>query len=176
MCVVAICTVSVRILHADGRCHRTGGGDELAPRVIGVFYDLKTAAVGDSDDITLQVIDVVISGRPHGHGGGFTGGVIGVINRGVGTRLFHNDLGAIEDIDGLHTVDGFACSVTIGIISVRDGGGADGGGLHLAAFPGESGAVIIGQRVSPRSAHLLWAGALGSMFYSIVNLYRWIPK
>ena len=176
MCVVAICTVSVRILHADGRCHRTGGGNELAPRVIGVFYDLKTAAVGDSDDITLEVVDIIVGRRTHGHSGGFAGGIVGVVDGRSCAGLFHDDFGTVQDIDGFHAIDRFGCAVTIGIISVRDGGGADGGGLHLAAFPGESGAVIIGQRVSPRSAHLLWAGALGSMFYSIVNLYRWIPK
>ena len=80
--VVDIAPVTERIFGTEGGCQGTGDGDEFAPRIVGVAYDLRSLTVVNDDHITLQVAQVVIlcSGVGHGARNAICG--VGEVERG----------------------------------------------------------------------------------------------
>ena len=51
--IVDIATVAERIVHAQSGCHGTGGGQKIAPRVIGILDNRCAAGIQDGDNVTL---------------------------------------------------------------------------------------------------------------------------
>ena len=58
--IIDIPPIAERLDRTQGSSERTGGGEELAPSIVNVFYHLGSVAVNDSDNITLQILNVSI--------------------------------------------------------------------------------------------------------------------
>ena len=67
--IVDISTVAQRIMNAQRGSQGTGGGQQLAPGIVGIFYHRLARAVKDRNDIALEIGGVEIGGAIVRHRG-----------------------------------------------------------------------------------------------------------
>ena len=58
--VIDIPAVAQGVLCAEGCCHRAGGGQRVAPCVVGVSHDARAAGGDETGHVALRVLDVEI--------------------------------------------------------------------------------------------------------------------
>ena len=79
--IVDIAAVAQGVCFAEGCRHAARGGADIAPGIIGIFYDNGAAAVHDGNNIALEVGDIEIRGSVVLHGNGRTVGIVGIVQR-----------------------------------------------------------------------------------------------
>ena len=78
---------------SQGGCQGAGGGEDIAPGVVGVGYYPCAAGIGDAGDIALDVGDVIVGCSVVGYGKRLPGCVIGEVqNCGTAGLLVGNGL------------------------------------------------------------------------------------
>ena len=58
--VVDVSAVAQGVLFAEGGCQRAGGGQRVAPCVVGVGHDARAAGGDETGHVALRVLDVEI--------------------------------------------------------------------------------------------------------------------
>ena len=131
-----------------------GGGEELAPGVVGVGGDAVSAAVQDAHNVSLQVGQIVI-------GDGRCGGT-GLIREGTGIAaliveklqlfavvILGDKLAALPEVLVLHAAHGFGQAQAVAVVGVGDGQTGIGRACQSASVcPGEGGPVVPGGGVA----------------------------
>ncbi len=84
-------------MSSEGRRHGAGGGQELAPSVVRIFYNLCSTAVKDGNDVALDVCDVIIIGTVIGHRHGRAVGIVGKV-QGVAAHGHLAQTAAVIDV------------------------------------------------------------------------------
>ena len=105
--VVDIAAVAERVGCAEGCCQRAGGGQRVAPCVVGVGHDARAACGDETDHVALRVPDVEILRAVVVHGRR-AGRVVGEVQLIAAPRQFHQLVAQIMVIVR-RAVDGFWC-------------------------------------------------------------------
>ena len=58
--VVDVSAVAQGVLCAEGCCQRAGGGQRIAPCVVGVVHDARAAGIDETGHVALCVLDVEV--------------------------------------------------------------------------------------------------------------------
>ena len=116
--IVDIPAVAQRVLFAEGCCHRTGGGQQIAPCVVGVGHDARAAGIDKAGHVALRVLDVEILRSIAVHGQR-AGRVVGKVQLIAAPRQLHQLVAQIMVIVG-RAVDGFRDALAVGIVAVGD--------------------------------------------------------
>jgi len=94
--VVVIASVSERIV-GIGTVVAVTAADQVAPRIVGIACNLRTARVVDADDVALQILLVEIGGTVQNHADRQALCIIDVTDHIAAIHLRH-DLRAVQDI------------------------------------------------------------------------------
>ena len=105
--VVDIGTVAEGIEGAKGACHAARGADDIAPGVVSVLYHRCTGAVHDSNDITLDVADIVVVGIVPAGGNRYAFGIVDEINPVIAHRHIAQPVAHICIVVGSAAVGAF---------------------------------------------------------------------
>ena len=133
-----------------------GGGEELAPGVVGVGGDGGSAGVEDGGYIALQVGQVVVGDGGRG-GTGFVGESVRIAALVIeelqllAVVVLGDQLAALPEVLVLHTVDRFGQAQAVAVVGIGGGqvfGGVGGTCQPSAVYPGEGAAVVPGGRIS----------------------------
>ena len=141
--VVDIPAVAQGVLCAEGGCQRAGGGQRVAPCVVGVAHNARAACADEAGHVALRILDVEILRAVVAHGQR-TGRVVGKVQFIAAPRQLHQLVAQIIVVIG-RAVNGFRDALAVGIVAVGDC-------LAGLAHPRELTAVL--PCVGPR-AHLL---------------------
>ena len=76
--VVIVASVAEGVVRAQRVCQGAGGGDELAPRIVGIFYHARAAAVHKADYVILAVAEVEVLRAVVVYGNKLPAGIVGV--------------------------------------------------------------------------------------------------
>ena len=126
-----------------------GGGEELAPGVVGVGGDAGSAAVEDACDVALQVGQVVVGDGRCG-GTGFVGEGVGIAALVVeelqlfAVVVLGNQLAALPEVFVLHAVDCLGQAQAVAVVGIGSGQAfvcVRGAGQSTSVDPGEGSAV-----------------------------------
>ena len=131
--VVYVATVAQGVDHAEGISKRSGGAQNVAVGVIFILCNDCTSSVHDGHYVTLHVGDVIVGRAVVAQCIGLTTVGIEEIQRGI-TKGFAQESTAGVHISVRHTVDGFTCTETVGIIGVAYVGRSVAGGCKLSAI------------------------------------------
>ena len=115
--VVDVSAVAQRVLCAEGGCQRAGGGQQIAPCVVGVAHDARAAGIDKAGHVALRVLDVKIFRAVAVHGQR-AGRVVGKVQLVAAPRQHHQLVAQIMVIVR-RTVDGFRDAQAIGIVGIR---------------------------------------------------------
>jgi len=74
--VVDIATVAEGVIFTQGASTASGGGENVAPGIVGISYQLITALVNDTDNVALEIRHIVVTGTVIDDGNGDTGRVV----------------------------------------------------------------------------------------------------
>ena len=116
--VVDIPAVAQRVLFAEGCGQRPGGGQQIAPCVVGVGHDAGAAGGDEAGHVALCVLDVEILRAVAVHGQR-AGRVVGEVQLIAAPRQLHQLVTQIMVIIG-RAVDGLRDALAIGIVAVGD--------------------------------------------------------
>ena len=58
--IIHIPTISERIQRTNRRCQTAGFADRITPRIITIFYHLRTIRVNQRNHIALQIVDIEV--------------------------------------------------------------------------------------------------------------------
>ena len=58
--IIHIPTISERVQRTNRRCQTAGFADRITPRIITIFYHLRTIRVNQRNHIALQVVDIEV--------------------------------------------------------------------------------------------------------------------
>ena len=86
--VVDVSAVAQRVLLTEGCCHRAGGGQQIAPCVVGVGHDARAAGADKAGHVALRVLDVEILRAVAVHGQR-AGRVVGEVQLIAAPRQLH---------------------------------------------------------------------------------------
>ena len=139
-CVVDIAAVAERVGCAEGGGQRAGGGQQIAPCVVGVGHNARAAGIDEAGHVALRVLDVEILRAIVVHGQR-AGRVVGKVQLIAAPRQLHQLVAQIMVIIR-RAVDGFRDALAVGIVAVGDC-------LAGLAHPCELAAVL--PCVSPRA-------------------------
>ena len=117
-CVVDIAAVAERVGCAEGGVQRAGGGQRVAPCVVGVGHDAGAAGADEAGHVALCVLDVEILRAVAVHGQR-AGRIVGKVQLIAAPRQLHQLVVQIMVIVG-RTVDGFRDAPAVGIVAVGD--------------------------------------------------------
>ena len=117
----------------QSRCHGTGGGQDLAPCVVGILDNCSTAAVQDSGNVALNIGGIVVVRTVIGDGHGGTGCIVGKVQGIVAHSHLAQAAPVIDVVIGSGTV-GPLGSQTVCVVGVRPSGAAIGHGSQLTAM------------------------------------------
>ena len=140
LCIVDIPAVAQGVLFAEGGGQRAGGGQRIAPCVVGVIHDARAAGADKAGHITLGVLDVEILRAVAVHRQR-TGRAVGEVQLIAAPRQLHQLVAQIMVIIR-RAVDGLRDALAVGIVAVGDC-------LAGLAHPRELAAVL--PCVSPRA-------------------------
>ena len=138
--VVDIPAVAQGVLCAEGCGQRAGGGQRIAPCVVGIGHDAGAAGADKAGHVALRVLDIEILRAVVVHGQR-AGRVVGEVQLIAAPRQLHQLVAQIMVIVR-RTVDGFRDALAVGIVAVGDS-------LAGLAHPRELAAVL--PCVSPRA-------------------------
>ena len=116
--VVDVSTVAQGVLFAEGGGQRAGGGQRIAPCVVGVGHDAGAACADEAGHVALCVLDVEILRAVAVHGQR-AGRVIGEVQLIAAPRQLHQLVAQIMVIVR-RAVDGFRDAPAVGIVAVGD--------------------------------------------------------
>ena len=117
-CIVDISAVAQRVLFAEGCGQRPGGGQQIAPCVVGVAHDARAAGIDEAGHVALRVLDIEILCAVAVHGQR-AGRVVGEVQLIAVPRQLHQLVTQIMVIIG-RAVDGFRDALAVGIVAVGD--------------------------------------------------------
>ena len=115
--VVDVPAVAQGVLFAEGCCHRTGGGQRVAPCVVGVGHDAGAAGIDEAGHVALCVLDIEILCAVAVHGQR-AGRVVGEVQLIAAPRQFHQLVAQIMVIVR-RAVDGLHDALAVGIAGIR---------------------------------------------------------
>ena len=116
--VVDISAVAQRVLFAEVGGHRAGGGQRVAPCVVGVGHDARAAGADKAGHVALRVLDVEILRAVAVHGQR-AGRVVGEVQLIAAPRQLHQLVTQIMVII-CRAVDSFRDALAVGIVAVGD--------------------------------------------------------
>ena len=116
--VVDVSAVAQRVLFAEGARQRAGGGQRVAPCVVGVGHDARAAGADKAGHVALRVLDVEILRAVAVHGQR-AGRVVGEVQLIAAPRQLHQLVTQIMVIVR-RAVDGFRDALAVGIVAVGD--------------------------------------------------------
>ena len=116
--VVDVSAVAQRVLFAEGGGQRAGGGQQIAPCVVGVGHDARAACADEAGHVALCVLDVKIFRAVAVHGQR-AGRVVGEVQLIAAPRQLHQLVAQIMVIIR-RAVDGFRDALAAGIVAVGD--------------------------------------------------------
>jgi len=116
--VIDIPAVAQGVLCAEGGGQRAGGGQQIAPCVVGVGHDARTAGIDETGHIALRVLDIEILCAVAVHGQR-AGRVVGKVQLIAAPRQLHQLVAQIMVIVG-RAVDSFRDALAVGIVAVGD--------------------------------------------------------
>ena len=117
-CVVDVSAVAQGVLCAEGCCHRAGGGQRVAPCVVGVGHDTRAAGGDEAGHVALCVLDVKIFRAVVAHGQR-AGRIVGKVQLIAAPRQLHQLVAQIMVIVG-RAVDSFRDALAVGIVAIGD--------------------------------------------------------
>ena len=147
--VVDVSAVAQGVLFAEGGGQRAGGGQRVAPCVVGVGHDAGAAGIDEAGHVALRVLDVEILRAVAVHGQR-AGRVVGKVQLIAAPRQLHQLVVQIMVIVR-RAVDGLRDALAAGIVAVGDC-------LAGLAHPRELAAVL--PCVGPRPHLLAFYGYL----------------
>ena len=115
--VVDVSAVAQGVLFAEGSCHRAGGAQRVAPRVVGVGHDARAAGADEAGHVALRVLDVEILRAVAVHGQR-AGRVVGEVQPVAVPRQLHQLVAQIMVIVR-RAVDGFRDALAAVIVGIR---------------------------------------------------------
>ena len=115
--IVDIPAVAQGVLFAEGARHRAGGGQQIAPCVVGVGHDARAAGADETGHIALCVPDVEILRAVVVHGQR-TGRVVGEAQLIAAPRQFHQLVAQIV-IVVRSTIHDLRDALAVGIVGIR---------------------------------------------------------
>ena len=102
--IVHIPTIAERIQRANRRCQTAGFADRITPRIITIFYHLRTIRVNQRNHIALQIVDIEVIDIVIGDHTGLPLRIIEEMQ--IMAALRHvDDIFAIQRIVGRYAVD-----------------------------------------------------------------------
>ena len=102
--IVHIPTIAERIQRTNRRCQTAGFADRITPRIITIFYHLRTIRVNQRNHIALQIVDIEVIDIVIGDHTGLTLRIIEEMQ--IMAALRHvDDIFAIQRIVGRYAVD-----------------------------------------------------------------------
>ena len=116
--VVDVSAVAQGVLFAEGGGHRAGGGQQIAPCIIGVGHDARAAGADKAGHVALRVLDVEILRAVVVHGQR-AGRVVGEVQLIAAPRQLHQLVAQIMVIVG-RAVDGLRDALAVEIVAVGD--------------------------------------------------------
>ena len=116
--VVDVPAVAQGILFAEGVCQRAGGGQRIAPCVVGVVHDARAACGDKTGHVALCVLDVKVLRAVAVHGQR-AGRVVGEVQLIAAPRQLHQLVAQIMVIVG-RAVDSFRDALAVGIVAIGD--------------------------------------------------------
>ena len=125
-CIVDIPPITEGIQRTQGGGHGAGGGEDLAPRIVGISYHLVSVAVNQAQHVALQIYNVAILRAVEVHYGGLVLGIVEEVQLVAALGQMDNIL-AMEDIVRIGISDiavavihaGFTGAKAVGV--VREG-------------------------------------------------------
>ena len=114
--IVDIPAVAQGVLFAEGARQRAGGGQRIAPCVVGVGHDARAAGIDKAGHVALCVLDVEILRAVAVHGQR-AGRIVGEVQLIAAPRQLHQLVAQIMVIVG-RAVDGLRDALAVGIIAV----------------------------------------------------------
>jgi len=145
--VVDIAAVAEGVEGAEGGCHGAGGGNGVAPGVIAVVNDRRSAAVQNGNHITLQVGDIVVGSAVIGNGHRHTYGIIGKVQRVITHGHLTQATAVVDVAIGRASVCPLGAH-TVGIIGIIPSGRATGHTCQLSAVFPSVGPSAVGKGVA----------------------------
>ena len=115
--VVDVPAVAQGVLFAESARHRAGGGQRIAPCVVGVGHDARAACADEAGHVALCVPDVEILRAVAVHGQR-AGRVVGEVQLIAAPRQLHQLVAQIMVIVG-RAVNGFRDALAVGIVGIR---------------------------------------------------------
>ena len=115
--VVDVPAVAQGVGRAKRRCHCTGGGQRIAPCVVGVGHDARAAGADEAGHVALCVLDVKIFRAVAAHGQR-AGRVVGEVQLIAAPRQFHQLVAQIMVIVR-RAVDSLRDALAVGIVGIR---------------------------------------------------------
>ena len=116
--VVDIPAVAQGVLCAEGGGHRAGGGQQIAPCVVGIGHNARTAGIDEAGHIALRVLDVEILRAVVVHGQR-AGRVVGEVQLIAAPCQLHQLVAQIMVIVR-RAVDSLRDALAVGIVAVGD--------------------------------------------------------
>ena len=116
--VVDIPAIAQRVLFAEGGCQRAGGGQRIAPCVVGVGHDARAAGADKAGHVALCVLDVEILRAVVVHGQR-AGRVVGEVHPVAAPRHLGQLVTQIMVIIR-RAVDSLRDALAVGIVAVSD--------------------------------------------------------
>ena len=102
--IIHIPTIAERIQRTNRRCQTAGFADRITPRIITIFYHLRTIRVNQRNRIALQIVDIEVIDIVIGDHTGLTLRIIEEMQ--IMAALHHvDDIFAIQRIVGRYAVD-----------------------------------------------------------------------
>ena len=115
--VVDVPAVAQRVLCAEGGGHRAGGGQRIAPCVVGVGHDARAAGADKAGHVALRVLDVKIFRAVVVHGQR-AGRVVGEVQLIAAPRQLHQLVAQIMVIIR-RAVNGFRDALAAVVVGIR---------------------------------------------------------
>ena len=116
--VVDVSAVAQWVLFAEGCGQRAGGGQQIAPCVVGVIHDARAAGIDKAGHVALRVLDVEVLRAVAVHGQR-AGRIVGEVQLVATPRQLHQLVAQIMVIVR-RAVDGFRDALAVGIVAVGD--------------------------------------------------------
>ena len=116
--VVDVPAVAQGVLFAEGGGQRAGGGQQIAPCVVGVGHNARAAGADKAGHVALRVLDIEILCAVAVHGQR-AGRVVGEVQLVATPRQLHQLVAQIMAIIR-RAVNGFCDALAVGIVAVGD--------------------------------------------------------